>query len=477
MKRKQISLLVCVVILFSCISPQPLTAETVNTEFELACQIIDNCQRGDYTSEVSHIGGFEDDRIAMMIASVVPEKILFYSKWLSYPDGTTTDFTSYAENMDPDAERAKDEAERIAGTLVREGMTTAEKIEAFNTYIAENCEYDYQAAEEGMNDSNVASFSASGVFFNKKAVCDGYAAAMTALCEVEGIPCFKISSNQMNHAWNLIYDGTEWSFTDVTNNSFNKGEASDIYLMLSPEELLQKEYVFDESGKDTLSLSDYEDFILYYLNRKGIHIGDEILYKTPQYQKDIANILKETGLLRGTESGLELERGFRRNEMAAMFTRVLGAEQTALLQKIPSPFSDASWASDYIGYLVQQQLIRGIGGNLFGGDYYTSLKDYSTVLLRVLGYSEESGDFSWDGSVDKAKEIGIVTETIENVNEFDRGTMSEMTFRTLYYAYRKGTSQTLNSYLSEQGALDSKLFTAVYQKYSPSIEDYLNKVQ
>lgn len=476
MKRKQLSFILCIAILFSLIPRLTVRADLASTEFELACRIIDNCLADEYEKEVGHTGGFEDNRLAVMVASVVPEKIYFHSNWLTYPDGSTTDFVSYAVNIDAAAARAKEEAKRVAGELVRDGMSTPEKIKAFNDYIAKNCEYDYQAAEEGMNETNIASYSLSGVFFNRKAVCDGYAAAMTALCQAAGIPCFKISSSKMNHAWNMIYDGEEWSFTDVTNNSMNNGEATDTYLMLSPEELIQLGYQFDESGRDTLSLTQYGEFIQYYMNRKGTGTG-EIRFKTPQYQKDLAGVLYENGLLKGTEYGLELGRRFRRNEMAAMFTRVLGAEKMALIQKIPSPFSDMSWASDYIGYLVEQKLIRGIGGNLFGGDNYTSLKDYATVLLRVLGYSEEAGDFSWDQSVRKAKEIGVLTETIEKTEEFDRGTMSEMTFRALYCTYRKGTSQTLNSYLSEQGALDPEVSKAVYQKYRAGIDDYLNNIQ
>jgi|GEM_PF-6561256 len=73
MKRKQLSFILCIAILFSLIPRLTVRADLASTEFELACRIIDNCLAGEYEKEVGHTGGFEDNRLAVMVASVVPD--------------------------------------------------------------------------------------------------------------------------------------------------------------------------------------------------------------------------------------------------------------------------------------------------------------------------------------------------------------------------------------------------------------------
>ncbi|MBQ9990283.1 MAG: hypothetical protein IJP31_05000 [Lachnospiraceae bacterium] len=50
-----------------------------------------------------------------------------------------------------------------------------------------------------------SSFSAYGVFVEEIAVCQGYALAYKLLCDRVGIECYMVTSDSMNHAWNIVW--------------------------------------------------------------------------------------------------------------------------------------------------------------------------------------------------------------------------------------------------------------------------------
>ena len=63
-----------------------------------------------------------------------------------------------------------------------------------------------------------------------------------------------------------------------------------------------------------------------------------------------AQMLYDIGLFRGTEKGFELDKPMTRAEAAAMLTRLLGAEKTALSGTWKHPFTDVpQWADKYVG--------------------------------------------------------------------------------------------------------------------------------
>ena len=105
-------------------------------------------------------------------------------------------------------------------------------------------EYDY------VNDTIPQdSYSPRGVLINKKAVCEGYAAAFKAFMDELSIPCKlvsgKASSNgdftgRVNHAWNRVEVGGVWYQIDVTWDDpgpDQKGKVRYKYFLLSDQEM------------------------------------------------------------------------------------------------------------------------------------------------------------------------------------------------------------------------------------------------
>ena len=88
------------------------------------------------------------------------------------------------------------------------------------------------AAKSGATQEEIDAYNASygwsmyymeGVFNNRLAVCNGIAAAYSAMCGIMGIPCHKLTGEAINssnskemHAWNEIYIGGSWYVVDAT---------------------------------------------------------------------------------------------------------------------------------------------------------------------------------------------------------------------------------------------------------------------
>lgn len=99
-------------------------------------------------------------------------------------------------------------------SVIEPGMTDLEKAIALHDYLVLNCAYDYDNYLNGTIPE--ASYSAYGILVNKTGVCNGYALAYKLLCQKVGIECLMVTSNGMNHAWNLIKLGQHYYHVDVT---------------------------------------------------------------------------------------------------------------------------------------------------------------------------------------------------------------------------------------------------------------------
>lgn len=97
---------------------------------------------------------------------------------------------------------------------VDSGMTDLQKAIVLHDYLAVNCEYDYENYQA--NTLPGESYSAYGVFAKRTAVCQGYALAYKYLLNQEGIDCYMVTSDKMNHAWNLIKLDGKYYQVDVT---------------------------------------------------------------------------------------------------------------------------------------------------------------------------------------------------------------------------------------------------------------------
>lgn len=140
-------------------------------------------------------------------------------------------------------------AKKVLRQIIDDSMTDYQKIHAISDWLADNIVYDYELEKElaGVSSSSpeynkfysYRSLYLEGVFLDGVAVCNGYAKAVSLLCGIEGIPCYKIkgSSGSGQHAWNKVYAGGVWYVVDTT-------WAVKRYPAQSDTEILQHQYLF-----------------------------------------------------------------------------------------------------------------------------------------------------------------------------------------------------------------------------------------
>lgn len=118
---------------------------------------------------------------------------------------------TYIEGYDDDLFEA---AVNEALLVIEPGMTDLEKAIALHDYIIMNCQYNYDDyLAKTLIDSD---YSAYGILALKEGVCNGYALAYKYLCNLVGIECYMVSSESMNHAWNLIKLNGQYYQVDAT---------------------------------------------------------------------------------------------------------------------------------------------------------------------------------------------------------------------------------------------------------------------
>ncbi len=197
-----------------------------------------------------------------------------------------------------------------------------------------------------------------------------------------------------------------------------------------------------------------------------------------EYAMDLYSI----GLFNGTEIGFELDRVPTRLEGAVMFVRLLGGEQEAMIENYSHPFKDVpDWGNPYVGYLYHYQLTNGISNNDFGSYQELRAMEYVTFGLRALGFSDKGpgAEFSWDTSVNFAKDNEILTDELNSelvTMGFTRGHVAWVSFELLGATFNGENIQLIDVLVSE-GSINENSAGSIFTKFNkgtrevPSIGD------
>lgn len=147
-----------------------------------------------------------------------------------------------------------------------------------------------------------------------------------------------------------------------------------------------------------------------------------------------AQMLCDLGLFRGTEKGFELEKPMTRAEAAAMLTRLLGAEETALSSECTHPFTDIpQWADKYVGWLYENGLTKGTSTTTYGAEENVTCRQYCTFLARA---STDYDYYSW------LLRYGENEEERCDAAGFVRGDAVSLSVRLLGERYQKNEDQS-----------------------------------
>jgi hypothetical protein len=108
-----------------------------------------------------------------------------------------------------------------------------------------------------------------------------------------------------------------------------------------------------------------------------------------------ANELYKLGLFIGVGNDeddnpvFELDESLNRIDALVLIIRLLGREEAALSFDGINPFTDTpDWASKYLAYAYDQGITLGVSATQFAPDLNVTLQEFTTFILRVLGYHE-----------------------------------------------------------------------------------------
>lgn len=175
---------------------------------------------------------------------------------------------------------------------------------------------------------------------------------------------------------------------------------------------------------------DYEGQIPRLMNLKSSNQDEQL------------RILQDLKILRGTGNGLELDKGLTRVEGLVIYLRLLGGEYPSNKFRkeeagYKTGFTDVpDWALDNINYLHANNLVNGLDNETLGANHPMTAEQFTTLILRGLGYKDSKGEFAWNQSLDKAVELQILTESekseIQKDKFFTREEMAKLAYNSLF---------------------------------------------
>lgn len=229
-----------------------------------------------------------DELAAVYYGIVNDHPELYYVRtgfsYTSRSDGTITALSPLYMDYDFD-DKAFQQATADAMALIETDMSDMEKALVLHDYLAVICAYDYDNLQAGTLPAMV--YNAYGVLVERSAVCQGYALAYKYLLGQAGVDAYMVSSDTMNHAWNLIKLDGEYYQVDVTWDdpvSDKIGRACHNYMFISDATFQSKKghsnwkvTTASEETNITATNTQYEDAFWTGCSAQ-IHVQDHKYY-------------------------------------------------------------------------------------------------------------------------------------------------------------------------------------------------------
>lgn len=134
-------------------------------------------------------------------------------------DANSTFLAEHIEERDYIYTIVTDDVQRQSDQICANLTSDEDKVAAIHDWMTANIYYDYPLLAQAHPWP-----TAQTVLDRKRYVCSGYTTLFQALCWAQKIPCVCVSGNTNRgfHAWNAVQVDGEWSWVDVTWDTFNK---------------------------------------------------------------------------------------------------------------------------------------------------------------------------------------------------------------------------------------------------------------
>ena len=154
-------------------------------------------------------------------------------------------------------------------------------------------------------------------------------------------------------------------------------------------------------------------------------------------------------LVKGTGDDYALEAPVTRAQAAVLLVRLAGEETAAAKDTWISGFLDLpAWANREISHAARLGWVKGVSANYFRPNSPITADAWCTMLLRMLGYSDKTGDFTVSDAAAFAQRIGLISRSYTGT--MARGDVFETMYDALTFSY-KDNSGTVISHLVDSG--------------------------
>jgi len=312
-------------------------------------------------------------------------------------------------NIDMNKINAYKYALNKAMEVVKSEMTDVEKALALHDYLVLNCEYDHVRLHDGTIPNT--SYTSYGALVDRIAVCQGYAYAYAEMLRTAGIPTYVVASDEMRHAWNLVYLDGAWYHIDVTYDdpvdSF-QGECMGVdyndegfvwhdYFVKSDAEFLELEHHdwAQEFTDNTLPVASQSGSYADYIFRTDDYGDGEVAWYTAfTYYNGYWYYMTLTDNY-GIETGDSyISRSKIRGEEKATFSE-LGAVNYVQMQDGRLYFADyrGAYTTALSANMQRERIWTAVGSKTFLNCEVTEFVLYSNNIIAMELYDEQLKDY------------------------------------------------------------------------------------
>ena len=239
----------------------------VSSEEELALLIVKKLEVKENTITYISDQPLNLHHVYLYVESLFPESFSIQAGEITYKDEKGNDFikTAFVEVIYDHVHLTSASliSQQILLDLDVSNLDDRSKIKAIHDYLVTTVSYDESVLSLDLSVyQQHPAFSSYGALFNQSAVCSGYARAFMLLAHQLNIPTMMISSQEILHAWNLVYVDGDWLYLDVTWNdlSDNNTIAYTYYLDDFDEFVRDGLHIFDQASESTLTQQQFEAF-------------------------------------------------------------------------------------------------------------------------------------------------------------------------------------------------------------------------
>ncbi len=183
-------------------------------------RIVEGIKAWQTNIDVSGLGLTSDDIDNGAVRSIInshPEFISLsggYRYWTSGSTITKIEFT-YLTNAKEEQQELDTALQEVKSKIDTSGMSDEEIVLAYHEYLTSTVAYAYEDYFNGTIAANHG-YDMYGALIKHSCVCQGYAETMFYLLREAGLSCAIASSENINHAWNIVKIHGKWYHIDAT---------------------------------------------------------------------------------------------------------------------------------------------------------------------------------------------------------------------------------------------------------------------